>query len=80
MESSIAIHTLEKRAQNKAEQQQLKRLVLDYEQREEASEKQGSFRVPYFLLSLLTLSTIAALKDSMARRGIQLRYMNPKPI
>lgn len=42
MESSIAIHTLEKRAQNKAEQQQLKRLVLDYEQREEASEKQGS--------------------------------------
>lgn len=41
-ESSIAMHTLEKRAQDKAEQQQLKRLVLDYEQREEASEKQGA--------------------------------------
>jgi len=42
LESSIAVHTLEKRAQDKAEQQQLKRLVLDYESREEASEKQGT--------------------------------------
>lgn len=51
-ESSIAVHTLEKRAKDKAEQQQLKRLVLDYEQREEASEKQGS-SVPHRSLALL---------------------------
>jgi regulator of nonsense transcripts 2 len=42
VESAIAVHTLEKRAQDKAEQQELKRRVLDYESREEASEKQGA--------------------------------------
>lgn len=42
LESSIAVNSLEKRAQDKEEQQQLKRLVLDYEQREEAAEKQGA--------------------------------------
>ncbi|SCV73578.1 BQ2448_7504 [Microbotryum intermedium] len=41
LESSIAVHTLEKRALDKAEQQQLKKLVLDYEQREEVAEKQA---------------------------------------
>lgn len=41
LESAIAVHTLEKRALDKAEQQELKKLVLDYETREEASEKQG---------------------------------------
>ncbi|SGZ02313.1 BQ5605_C033g11201 [Microbotryum silenes-dioicae] len=41
LESSIAVHTLEKRAIDKAEQQQLKKLVLDYEQREEVAEKQA---------------------------------------
>ncbi|SCZ95077.1 BZ3500_MvSof-1268-A1-R1_Chr11-3g03587 [Microbotryum saponariae] len=41
LESSIAVHTLEKRAIDKAEQQQLKQLVLDYEQREEVAEKQA---------------------------------------
>lgn len=41
LESAIAMHTLEKRAQDKAEQQELKRRVLDYEHREEAAEKQG---------------------------------------
>ncbi|KAK4701878.1 regulator of nonsense transcripts 2, partial [Phenoliferia sp. Uapishka_3] len=42
VESAIAVHTLEKRAQDKAEQQELKRRVLDYESREEATEKQGT--------------------------------------
>lgn len=41
MDSSIAQHTMEKRALDKAEQQQLKKLVLDYEQRAEESDKQG---------------------------------------
>ena len=36
-ESAIAMHTLEKQAQNKKEQQELKRRVLDYEQREESA-------------------------------------------
>ncbi|KAM0791783.1 hypothetical protein ACM66B_004046 [Microbotryomycetes sp. NB124-2] len=41
LESSIAVRTLEKRAQDKAEQQQMKKLVLDYEERAEESEKQA---------------------------------------
>lgn len=45
LESAIAVHSLEKRAQDKAEQQQLKRLVLDYEQREEQAEKQGMLAI-----------------------------------
>lgn len=57
--SAIAVHTLEKRAQDKAEQQELKKLVLDYEHREQVNEKQ-------------------ALKDTMARRGINLKYTTPK--
>ncbi|KAG7098665.1 hypothetical protein E1B28_000581 [Marasmius oreades] len=37
-ESALAIHTRSAQLQDKVEQQQLKRLVLDYEQREEAEE------------------------------------------
>ncbi|KAI5477244.1 regulator of nonsense transcripts 2 [Pseudohyphozyma bogoriensis] len=59
-ESSIAIHTLEKRAQAKVEQQELKRRVLDYEEREEVAEKQ-------------------ALKEQLARRGVNLRFVAPRP-
>ncbi|GAA6063250.1 hypothetical protein JCM10212_003613 [Sporobolomyces blumeae] len=55
LDSQIAQSTTLQREQNKAEQEQLKRLVLDYEQREEAADK-------------------AALKESLARRGIVLNY------
>ncbi|GAA5999470.1 hypothetical protein JCM5350_005782 [Sporobolomyces pararoseus] len=55
LDSSIAQSTTLQREQNKAEQEQLKRLVLDYESREEAADK-------------------AALKESLARRGIVLNY------
>jgi len=45
LESSIAIHTLEKRRHDRLEQQAMKRLVLDHEQRQESAsaqqEKQG---------------------------------------
>ncbi|KAJ3724609.1 transcription factor [Lentinula raphanica] len=37
-ESALAVHTRSAQLQDKVEQQQLKRLVLDYEQREEAEE------------------------------------------
>lgn len=38
-ESALALHTLSKQEQTRAEQQQLKRLVLNYEQREEAENR-----------------------------------------
>jgi len=41
LDSSIAQSTTLQREQNKAEQEQLKRLVLDYESREEAADKAG---------------------------------------
>lgn len=40
-ESALAIHTRSAQLQDKVEQQQLKRLVLDYEMREEAEELKG---------------------------------------
>lgn len=39
--SALAIHTRTAQLQDKVEQQQLKKLVLDYEQREEAEEMKG---------------------------------------
>lgn len=40
-ESALAVHTRTAQLQDKVEQQHLKRLVLDYEQREEAEELRG---------------------------------------
>jgi regulator of nonsense transcripts 2 len=37
-ESALAIHTRSAQLQDRVEQEHLKRLVLDYEQREEAEE------------------------------------------
>ncbi len=39
--SALAVHTRSAQLQDKVEQQHLKRLVLDYEQREEAEELKG---------------------------------------
>lgn len=41
--SALAVHTRSAQLQDKVEQQHLKRLVLDYEQREEAEELKGTF-------------------------------------
>lgn len=41
-ESALAIQTRTAQLQDKVEQQQLKRIVLDYEQREEAEELKGT--------------------------------------
>ena len=40
--SALAVHTRSAQMQDKVEQQHLKRLVLDYEQREEAEELKGT--------------------------------------
>ncbi|KAI0039246.1 hypothetical protein FA95DRAFT_1474226, partial [Auriscalpium vulgare] len=42
-ESALAVQTRWAQMQDKVEQQCLKRLVLDYEQREEAEELRGPF-------------------------------------
>jgi len=41
VESALAVHTRSAQLQDKVEQQHLKRLVLNYEQREEAEELKG---------------------------------------
>lgn len=46
--SALAIHTRTAQLQDKVEQQHLKRLVLNYEQREEAEELKGIFRLRCF--------------------------------
>ncbi|KAF8967853.1 armadillo-type protein [Flammula alnicola] len=43
--SALAVHTRSAQLQDKVEQQHLKRLVLNYEQREEAEELKGRFHV-----------------------------------
>ncbi|KAH9929303.1 ARM repeat-containing protein, partial [Amylocystis lapponica] len=54
-ESTLAIQTRNAQMQDKVEQQHLKRLVLDYEQREEAEEMKGE-------ISLETRSRTGAIK------------------
>lgn len=51
--------------QDKAEQEQLKRLVLNYEQREEAEELKGETRVNWkYALSLMS-------DRQLSRRGVE---------
>lgn len=42
-ESALAVHTRSAQLQDKVEQQHLKRLVLNYEQSQEAEELKGTF-------------------------------------
>lgn len=42
-DTALATHTRSAQMQNKVEQQQLKQLVLNYEQREESEEMKGRF-------------------------------------
>ena len=42
-ESALAVQTRSAQLQDRVEQQHLKKLVLDYEQREEAEELRGEF-------------------------------------
>jgi regulator of nonsense transcripts 2 len=50
LDSSIAMSTTLQREQNKVEQERMKRLVLDYDTRQEEADKQGSS--PFLSFSL----------------------------
>lgn len=76
-ESTLAIQTRTAQMQDKVEQQHLKRLVLDYEQREEAEELRGTSRLPGAVISV-TLSMILSLVALEARNragAIKIRYV-----
>lgn len=53
-ESALAVQTRTAQMQDKVQQQHLKRLVLDYEQREEAEELKGQFHLCLRAVSLET--------------------------
>lgn len=55
-ESALAVQTRTAQLQDKVEQQHLKKLVLDYEQREEQEELRGRFH-DYTFHSYLTPKT-----------------------
>ncbi|GAA5932084.1 hypothetical protein JCM1841_006860 [Sporobolomyces salmonicolor] len=69
LDSSIAQSTTLQREQNKAEQEQLKRLVLDYEQREEAADKQALKE------SLARRGITLNYGADNRRRGVQVRVV-----
>lgn len=48
--------------------------MLDYEEREQVTEKKGTST-----LDVALAHSIAAMQDSMARRGIKLKFEPPKP-
>lgn len=75
-ESALAVQTQTAQMQEKVEQQHLKRLVLNYEQREEAEEMKGPF--PRFALVFmigrgLTPSSVA-LEQRYKGGAIKIRY------
>lgn len=74
-DSAIALSTTQQREQNKAEQERLKRLVLNYEEREEELDKQGT-TVRFFAAAAhgIDKNSFTALKESLAKRGITLNY------
>lgn len=73
-ESSIAIHTRSAQLQDKAEQQHLKRFVLNYEQREEAEEHS---RGEITIYSVVQVAELLYLSDGKSARGQNsLRWMS----
>jgi regulator of nonsense transcripts 2 len=54
LDSSIAMSTTLQREQNKVEQERMKRLVLDYDMRQEEADKQGSCPFLFFLVYLFS--------------------------
>jgi regulator of nonsense transcripts 2 len=68
-ESALAVQTRSAQEQDKVEQQHLKRLVLDYEQREEAEEIKGE--LTFCSLNSLKWDTRSALEAKS--RPIKIR-------
>jgi hypothetical protein len=80
-ESALAVQTRSAQEQDKVEQQHLKRLVLDYEQREEAEEIKGGFG-PLFQYAKLEPSVsprseVPTYQDSPRRIALTLVSMKP---
>lgn len=60
LSSAIAMNRIETEASDRREQQEMKKLVLDYEMREEQNEKKGSFPpIPPLLASFLHPPSLA---------------------
>ncbi len=70
-ESALAVQTRSAQEQDKVEQQHLKRLVLDYEQREEAEEMKGGSRFRF--LRTRNMNTRSALEAKT--RTIKIRLV-----
>lgn len=75
-ESTLAVQTRTAQMQDKVEQQQLKRLVLDYEQREEAEELRGKPGPSSCLLTPMPNRRLLAALEARNRAGaIKIRYV-----
>ena len=69
----MAVHTRSAQMQDKVEQQHLKRLVLDYEQREEAEELKGTHS--HWMLNWLILTDKKAFEARNRAGAIKIRYV-----
>lgn len=69
------MHTRTAQLQDKVEQQQLKKLVLDYEQREGVEELKGKLTPEYMLpISSISMLLLEALEDTLRNRGMKVKH------
>lgn len=74
--SALATHTRSAQLQDKVEQQQLKQLVLDYEQREEVEELKGTKDFVNCEPLMLIKKFLTTALESRNRHGaIKIRYV-----
>ena len=66
-ESALAVQTRSAQEQDKVEQQHLKRLVLDYEQREEAEEIKGGLAFTFLICQTGTLGQRSKPSPDLSR-------------
>jgi len=66
-ESALAVQTRSAQEQDKVEQQHLKRLVLDYEQREEAEEIKGGLAFTFLICKTGTLGQPSKRSPDLSR-------------
>ena len=72
--SALAVQTRSAQLQDKVEQQHLKRLVLDYEQREEAEELKGE-GISLFWPNCLLTSNVPEALEIRNRAGVKVRHV-----
>lgn len=72
LDSAIALNSMSHQQRNKAEQEQLKRLVLQNERRQGQSEMLGE---PSFFPYALMRSDRVAIQEDARQRGIRLRFV-----